>query len=104
MIVLLLVLLVVVVLAVLAARRWLVRSTDVTRPAREEVVAQVRRGVPYAYQYVLGGPGGRDEGDHDTDKLVVRADQMRGLIVVRVAPTDAGGRRTGRSRLLQITR
>lgn len=105
MILVLLVLLAIV--AFFAQRAFVARfalPVGVVRPAAREVVARVEGGAPYAYQYVLSGSGGPDVGNHDTDKLVVRADQGSDRIVVRVAPVDRQGRRTGRSRVLLLTR
>lgn len=94
-------------LCLLAAARTLALPRPVVRQASREVVETIRRDPTvgsYAFQYVLKGPGGRDVGDHDADKLVVRAERGSRGIVVRVAPVDRQGRRTGRSRVLLLTR
>jgi hypothetical protein len=105
-VIVLIVLVLIVVAALVAVAAALVAVTPaVAKGARGRVVDAVRRGSPYAYEYVLKGPGTADEGDHDTDKLVVRADQHeRGLIVVRLAPVDRAGQRTGRGRIIAVTR
>lgn len=97
------VLILLAVVVVAAVARFGARPRPVVVSAAQEVRATVRRGLPYAYQYVLKGPGGKNAGDHDTDKLVVRADRVGPAILVRVAPVDRSGRRTGRSRILAIT-
>lgn len=100
--------LVLVVAVVLAAGALVARGRAFPRPvvraASRDVVAAVRAGAPYAYQYVLKGLGGRDVGDHDKDKLVVRADRVSDGIIVRVAPVDRAGKRTGPSKLLKIVK
>jgi hypothetical protein len=87
-----------------AVLRFVALPRPVVVSAARDVRATIRGGVPYAYQYVLTGAGGKDVGDHDKDKLVVRADRVGPAIVLRVAPVDRSGRRTGRSRILGVTR
>lgn len=83
------------ILAALLVGRYIALPRPATLRARRDVVAAVRRGSPYAYQYVLVGGN-----DHDRHKVVVRADQKGPAILVRSAAVDRQGRRTGRSRVL----
>jgi hypothetical protein len=88
----------VLVVAALAARYLALPRPKVLRAARD-AAAVVRAGSPYAYQYQLVGGD-----DHDEHKVVVRADARKHFILVRTAPVDRQGRRTGRARFLGITR
>jgi hypothetical protein len=60
----------------------------------------------YSYRYVLEGAGTADEGDHDSDLWVVRADPiLLGLvIVVRACRAQRDGSRKARfGRLVKVT-